>query len=77
MSTDIINVTSSGNIVDRLSFEVDMDKMHPGLCEDLEERMRVMMEREEPRRLFNRSFPPNSYIFGLSNPLKYQVRTLA
>lgn len=73
MSTDIINVTSSRNIIDRISFEVDIDKMHPVLCADLEERMRGMMEQEEPRRLFNRNFPPNSYIQGFSNPLKYKV----
>lgn len=75
MATDIINVTNSRNIVDRISFEVDIARMNPDLCMDLEERMRNMMEQEEPRRLFNRNFPPNSYIDGFSDPLKYKVRS--
>lgn len=74
MASDIINVTQSRNLVDRLTFEVDMDKMRPKLCEELTDRLLEMMAREQPRRLFADEFVPNSYIVGVTNPLKYTVR---
>ena len=76
MSCDILNVTHSRNLTDRLEFEVDIPAMHPDLCEDLAQRVVLMQTNEEPRRLFNNGFTPASYILGVSNPLKYKVRCL-
>lgn len=73
MQCDIINVTNSRHLIDRLTFEVDVQAMRPQLCDDLARRVAEMQEREEPRRLFSNNFPPNSYILGVTNPLKYSV----
>lgn len=75
MSSDIVNVTQSRELVDRLTFEVDMPEMQPDLCDKLAEKVLDMMNREEPRRLFNHDFIPASYIVGVANPLKYTVRS--
>lgn len=74
MSCDIINVTHSRNLKDRLTFQVDVRAMHPDLCEDLAQRVMDMQEREEHRRLFNNGFQPASYILGVTDPLKYTVQ---
>lgn len=73
MQSDILNVTHSRNLTDRLTFEVDVLTMTPELCDDLAKRVVEMQEREEPRRLFNNDITPGSYILGVSNPLKYSV----
>ena len=74
MASDIVNVTRSRNLVDRLTFEVDMHEMRPELCDELAARVLRMMHAEEPRRLFSTDFEPRSYIVGVTNPLKYTVR---
>ena len=74
MGSDIINVTQSRSMVDRITFEVDMPEMKPELCEQLAGRVLRMMKEEKPRRLFSADFVPNSYIVGVTNPLKYMVR---
>jgi small-conductance mechanosensitive channel len=73
MTSDILNVSQSKNLTDRLTFQVDVPAMCPELCEDLAQRVADMMEKEEPRRLFNSSFIPASHILGVSDPLKYDV----
>jgi small-conductance mechanosensitive channel len=73
MAADIVNVSQSKPLQDRLLFEVDAGEITPPLCEELATEVLEMMKREEPRRLFNTDFYPFCYISGLSNPLKYQV----
>lgn len=77
MTSDIVNVTQSRNLVDRLTFEVDVLEMKPELCEELAGRVLDMMNKEEPRRLSSTDFVPSSYIVGVTNPLKYTVRSHA
>jgi hypothetical protein len=74
MTSCIVNVSQSLQLLDRLTFEVDMKEMKPELCQELAFRVREMMAEESPRRLFDDDVVPDSYIIGVTDPLKYKVR---
>jgi hypothetical protein len=73
MATDIVNVTESKLLQDRVTFEVDTEGVTPEAVQDLAECMRQLIQSEEVEHLFDRNFSPYAAMVEVGNPLKYKV----
>lgn len=73
MATDIVNVTESKLLQDRVTFEVDTEGVTPDIVQDLADRMRALTHNEEMEHLFDRDFSPYAAMTEVGNPLKYKV----
>lgn len=74
MACDIHNLTTSGNLQDRLEFEVDASRLTPEVLLDLERRVRAVVDSEHHGHLFDSTFDAFASILRVVDPLKHQVR---
>jgi hypothetical protein len=72
MSCDILNLTTSTNLQDRLEFQIDANKMTPEILFDLEARVHEVTEQHG--HLFDDTFHVFASIHAVLDPLKYKVR---
>lgn len=77
MATDIVNITESKNLQDRVTFEVDAAHVTPAAVEDLAHCVHELVCEEHVQHFFDQDFVPYAAMVEVSDPLKFQVRPLA
>lgn len=73
MATDIVNVSESRNLQDRVTFEVDAQLVTPAAVQDLAACLQGLVREGHVQHLFDQSFTPYAAMVEVCNPLKLQV----
>lgn len=74
MATDIVNITESKAMQDRIQFEVDATDVTPDLVRDLSDSVAEVVALEHLAHLYDAEFTPYAAMVQVTDPLKYQVR---
>ena len=77
MTTDIVNITESKVLQDRVLFEVDASIVTPEAMADLSSCVHEIVCDENVQHLYDQDFVPYAAMIEVKNPLKYQVRAPA
>jgi hypothetical protein len=73
MACDILNLSTSSNLQDRLTFEVDAKTLTPEMLCDLEGRLHDVTSSAVNSHLFDSDFHPFASIQAVLDPLKFEV----
>jgi hypothetical protein len=76
MACDILNLSTSSNLQDRLTFEVDAKTLTPEILCDLEGRLHDVTSSAVHSHLFDSDFHPFASIQAVLDPLKFEVSYL-
>ena len=77
MTTDIVNITESKVLQDRVLFEVDASVVTPEAMADLSSCVHEIVRDENVQHLYDQDFVPYAAMVEVRDPLKYQVRAPA
>jgi hypothetical protein len=73
MQTDIVNITESKYLQDRVVFEVDATNIGPEAVADLAARVQEVTHDTHVQHLYDQEFVPYAALVEVTDPLKYQV----
>jgi hypothetical protein len=74
MGTDIVNITESKVMQDRIQFEVDAHTVSPAAVTDLAGCLTDLIRSEHCQHLYDQEFTPYAAIIEVLDPLKFKVR---